>query len=178
MTNIVLIGFMGCGKTTLGRWLADRQQMDFVDTDELIVRLENMSVADIFEKKGEAYFRDLETKVLRILLGEEQDGGENLRIHKSTVISVGGGVPMREENRALLHKLGKIIFLDTSVNELVRRLERDETRPLLRGGALREKIERLMDERLDIYDDTADIIVTTDNRTLNKVFDDIIKEWG
>ena len=77
MTNIVLIGFMGCGKTTLGRWLADRQQMDFVDTDELIVRLENMSVADIFEKKGEAYFRDLETKVLRILLGEEQDGGDS-----------------------------------------------------------------------------------------------------
>lgn len=177
MINIVLIGFMGCGKTTFGRWLADRQQMDFADTDELIVRLEQMSVADIFEKKGEAYFRDMETKVLRMLLGEEEYGGENLRIHKSTVISVGGGLPVREENRRLLHRLGRIIFLDTSVDELVRRLERDETRPLLKGGALREKIEHLMDERLDIYDDTADIIVTTDNHTLNEVFDDIMKEW-
>ena len=153
MINIVLIGFMGCGKTTFGRWLADRQQMDFADTDELIVRLEQMSVADIFEKKGEAYFRDMETKVLKMLLGEEESGGENLCIHKSTVISVGGGLPVREENRRLLHRLGRIIFLDTSVDELVRRLERDTTRPLLKGGALREKIERLMDERLDIYDD-------------------------
>lgn len=177
MTNIVLIGFMGCGKTTFGKWLADRQQMDFVDTDELIEKIENMPVADIFEKNGEEYFRSLETKVLRMFLGEEQDSRENLRIYKSTVISVGGGLPLREENRRLLHRLGKVIFLDTSVDELVRRLDRDETRPLLKGGALRERIERLMDERIDIYDDTADIIVTTDNHTLNEVFDDIMKEW-
>lgn len=177
MINIVLIGFMGCGKTTFGKWLADRQQMDFVDTDEFIEKYENMSVSDIFAEKGEDYFRGLETKVLRMFLGEEKDEKNTYRLYKSTVISVGGGLPVREENRRLLHKLGKIIFLDTSVDELVRRLQGDETRPLLRGGELRGKIENLMEARLDIYDDTADIIVTTDNHTLNEVFDDIMKEW-
>lgn len=177
MTNIILIGFMGCGKTTFGKWLADRQQMEFVDTDEFIEKYENMSVSDIFAKKGEDYFRDLETKVLRMFLGEEKDEGNTHRLYKSTVISVGGGLPVREENRKLLHKLGKIIFLDTSVDELVRRLQGDDTRPLLKGGELKEKIENLMEKRLDIYDDTADIIVTTDNHTLYEVFDDIMKEW-
>lgn len=177
MTNIILIGFMGCGKTTFGKWLANRQQMDFVDTDEWIEKLENMSVSDIFATKGEEYFRNLETKVLRMFLGEEKDGEQTHRLYKSTVISVGGGLPVREENQKLLHKIGKIIFLDTSVDELVRRLQGDDTRPLLKGGELREKIESLMEKRLDIYDDTADIIVTTDNHTLNEVFDDIMKEW-
>ncbi len=174
MTNIILIGFMGCGKTTFGRWLSHRQQMDFVDTDTFIEKLEGRSVQEIFATEGEEYFRRLETRVLRMFLGEE---GEKYRICKSTVISAGGGLPVREENRALLHKLGKVIFLDTSVDELVRRLDGDKTRPLLKGGELRERIESLMEKRLDIYDDTADIIVGTDNHTMNQVFDDIMKEW-
>lgn len=175
MTNIILIGFMGCGKTTFGKWLADRQQMEFVDTDEFIERLEGRSVSEIFAAEGEEYFRRLETRVLRMFSGEE---GEEHRLYKSTVISAGGGLPIREENRALLHKLGKVIFLDTSIDELVKRLEGDRTRPLLKGGALRERIESLMEARLDIYDDTADIIVETDNRTLNQVFEEIMKEWN
>lgn len=175
MTNIILIGFMGCGKTTFGKWLSDRQQMDFVDTDEFIEKLEGRSVKEIFATEGEEYFRRLETRVLRMFLGEE---GEEHRLCKSTVISVGGGLPVREENQILLHKLGRVIFLDTSVDELVRRLAGDETRPLLKGGELRERIESLMEARLDIYDDTADIIVGTDNRTLNQIFEDIMKEWN
>lgn len=177
MTNIILIGFMGCGKTTFGKWLADRQQMDFTDTDEFIEKLEKRSISDIFAQEGEEYFRDLETKVLRMFLGGEKDIGNEHRLYKSTVISVGGGLPVREENRRLLHKLGKVIFLDASVDELVRRLQGDDTRPLLKGGELREKIGELMDRRIDIYDDTADIIVMTDGRTLNEVFDEIMKEW-
>lgn len=175
MTNIILIGFMGCGKTTFGKWLSHRQQMDFVDTDEFIEKLEGRSVQEIFAAEGEEYFRNLETRVLRMFLGEE---GEEHRINKSTVISAGGGLPVREENQKLLHRLGKIIFLDTSVDELVRRLEGDETRPLLKGGELRQRIESLMEARIDIYDDTADIIVGTDNHTLNEVFEDIMKEWN
>lgn len=174
MTNIILIGFMGCGKTTFGKWLADRQQMEFVDTDEFIEKLEGRSIGDIFAAEGEEYFRRLETETLRKFLGEE---GQEYRLYKSTVISVGGGLPVREENQKLLHRLGRVIFLDTSVDELVRRLSGDTTRPLLQGGELREKIEGLMDARLDIYDDTADIIVITDNHTFNEVFDEIMKEW-
>lgn len=174
MTNIILIGFMGCGKTTFGKWLSDRQQMDFVDTDKFIEELEGRRIKDIFAEEGEEYFRRLETRVLRMFLGEE---GEKQRLCKSTVISVGGGLPVREENRELLHKLGRVIFLDTSVDELERRLAGDKERPLLKGGELRKRIESLMDERLDIYDDTADIIVRTDNRTMNRIFEDIMKEW-
>ena len=175
MTNIILIGFMGCGKTTFGKWLSDRQQMDFVDTDEFIEKLEGRSVSDIFATDGEEYFRNLETRVLKMFLGEE---GGKYTITKSTVISVGGGLPVREENRMLLHKLGKTIFLDTSVDELVRRLSGDETRPLLKGEDLRTRIQKLMDARIDIYDDTADIVVETDGKSLFEIYETIMKEYN
>lgn len=175
MTNIILIGFMGCGKTTFGKWLSDRQQMDFLDTDELIEKIEKRSINEIFATDGEGYFRELETKVLRMLLGEEDS---EYRLIKSTIISVGGGLPVREENQVLLHKLGKVIFLDTTVDELVKRLSGDTTRPLLKGDDLRGKIESLMEKRLDIYDDTADIIVGTDGKNLNEIFEDIMKEYN
>ncbi len=176
MINVILIGFMGCGKSTFGKWLADRQQMDFLDTDEFIEKMEGIRISEIFARKGEAYFRDLETKTLHMLLG---DGDEKeARIQKSTVISVGGGLPVREENQRLLKRLGRVVFLDTSVDELVRRLKGDETRPLLQGTDLRKKIESLMDERLDIYEDTADIIVGTDGKTLFEVYEELMREWG
>ncbi|MGN0514661.1 MAG: shikimate kinase [Lachnospiraceae bacterium] len=175
MTNIILIGFMGCGKTTFGKWLSDRQQMDFVDTDEFIEKLEGRSISDIFATDGEEYFRNLETRVLKMFLGEEDD---KYTITKSTVISVGGGLPVREENQKLLHKLGKTIFLDTSVDELLRRLSGDETRPLLKGEDLRTKIQNLMDARIDIYDDTADIVVETDGKSLFEIYETIMKEYN
>jgi shikimate kinase len=166
---------MGCGKTTFGKWLSDRQQMNFIDTDEMIEKIEGRSINEIFAANGEEYFRDLETQMLKLLLGTPKS---EYRLNKSTVISVGGGLPVREENRELLHKLGRVIFLDTSVDELVRRLSGDNTRPLLKGEDLRAKIENLMEKRLDIYDDTADYIVSTDNKNLNEIYMDIIKEYN
>lgn len=175
MINIILIGFMGCGKSTFGKWLAHKQQMDFLDTDEFIEKLEGCTINEIFKKQGEAYFRDLETKVLRMLLGKEEEMGKGLI--KSTVISVGGGMPVREENQKLLKQIGKVVFLDTSVDELVRRLKGDETRPLLQGEDLKGRIENLMDARLDIYEDTADIIVGTDGKTMYEIYEELMKEW-
>lgn len=175
MINIILIGFMGCGKSTFGKWLADRQQMDFLDTDEFIEKLEGCAVNEIFADKGEAYFRDLETRTLRMLLGEDKELGE--RLIKSTVISAGGGLPVREENQKLLKRLGRVVFLDASVDELVQRLKGDETRPLLKGNDLRKRIETLMDARLDIYEDTADIIVGTDGKTMYEIYEELMKEW-
>lgn len=195
MINIILIGFMGCGKSTFGKWLAEKQQMDFVDTDEFIEKLEGCTVSGIFAKKGEEYFRQLETKVLKMFLGEkeavrkETDVSEMQEVSKkyaavgdycirrSTVISVGGGLPVREENQKLLHKLGKVVFLDTEVDELVKRLEGDTTRPLLAGADLRERIEKLMDDRLNIYEDTADIIVGTDDKSMHEIYEELMKEW-
>ncbi len=107
MTNIILIGFMGCGKTTFGRWLSHRQQMDFVDTDAFIEKLEGRSVQAIFATEGEEYFRRLETRVLRMFLGEE---GEEYRICKSTVISAGGGLPVRRKTERFYISWERLFF--------------------------------------------------------------------
>ena len=174
MVNIILIGFMGCGKSTFGKWLSDKQQMDFVDTDELIERLEGMTVNDIFKEKGEKYFRELETLTIKKLLGEVDS---EIAINKSTVISVGGGLPVKEENRELLKKLGKVVFLDTSIDVLLKRLKGDNKRPLLKGSDLRGRIEGLMAERYDIYEDAADIILNTDNKTLYQIYEELLDEY-
>lgn len=174
MINIILIGFMGAGKTTFGKWLANKQMMDFVDTDEIIVEMEQRSINDIFSTDGEEYFRDLETRVLKMLLGEENSP---YMLKRSSVISVGGGLPVRPENQVLLHRLGTVVFLDASIDELVQRLSGDTGRPMLKGEELRTRIEKLMDARLDIYDDTADIIVTTDQKSLYEVYEELMKEY-
>lgn len=130
MNNIVLIGFMGCGKTTFGKWIAKHHGMDFIDTDDYIESVQKRSINEIFADKGEEYFRDLETQTIKKL-------AESVN---NSVISVGGGLPVRECNRTLLKKLGKVIFLDTSIDELEKRLSKDTKRPLLAGGKVRDKI--------------------------------------
>ena len=94
--NIILIGFMGSGKTTFGKWIAANKKMEFVDTDELIEKENGITISDIFASKGEVYFRNLETDMLNKLL--ERDT-------QNCVISVGGGLPVKEENRELYHSL-------------------------------------------------------------------------
>lgn len=154
MANIVLIGFMGAGKTTYGKWLAKQKNMVFLDTDEMIVEKKGMSINDIFSKYGEAYFRDLETKVLREII---ESGADNI------VLSVGGGLPVREENRRLMKSIGNVIYLKASIDTLCERLARDTTRPLLKGGDLRDKITGLMEKRQAIYEEAATRIIETDN---------------
>ncbi len=185
MSNIILIGFMGSGKTTFGKWLADRSYMRFCDTDELIEAKEARTINDIFAAEGEEYFRSLETEILRALIEEYADeaaeneaaggaiGSERLKVaadsgaggkaSEAAVISVGGGLPVRTINRELMHKLGTCVYLRTSKEELVRRLQSDTTRPLLAGGKLDEKIDSLMSARKDIYESAADIIIDTDS---------------
>lgn len=163
MSNIILIGFMGCGKTTFGTWIAKNKQMEFCDTDEYIVKKENMSINDIFKEKGEPYFRNLETEVIKELTGTLDNA----------VISVGGGLPLKEENRILLKKLGKVVYLRASVEELTRRLAHDTTRPLLAGGNVKEKITKLMEARLTYYLDAADVVVDTEHRDFEEIYQEI-----
>ncbi|MGN0160658.1 MAG: shikimate kinase [Lachnospiraceae bacterium] len=186
MINVILIGFMGCGKSTFGKWLADKQQMNFVDTDEMIEEIAGTTISNLFEEKGEAYFRQFETEMLRLMLGNTRDLTlEEFRnadlaryiIDRSAIVSVGGGLPMKEENRTLLKKMGKVVFLDAGVDELVKRLEGDNTRPLLKGTNLRERIENLMDIRLSTYEDLADVIIDTDARTMYEIYEELMKEW-
>lgn len=154
--NIILIGFMGCGKTTFGKWIAAYSHMEFADTDEIIEGKEGRSISDIFSSDGEEYFRSLETLVIEDMIGS----------CRNTIISVGGGLPVREINRQLLKKLGTCVYLRTSKEELVRRLRQDTTRPLLKGGSLEKKIDELMAARENIYQDASDLVLDTDGMSM------------
>ena len=155
--NIVLIGFMGTGKTSLGKAAARKLKIPFLDTDDLIVEKEGMTINEIFATKGETYFRNLETQIIKELL--ELEGGH--------VIAAGGGLPLREENRPLLKKLGLVIYIRTSPQILAGRLESDTKRPVLKqgDGTILEKVERILGEREPKYVDAADIIIENDGRS-------------
>jgi shikimate kinase len=158
--SIVLIGFMGSGKTTLGKWIAENQGYIFVDTDELIETEEGRTINEIFATDGEEYFRNLETQVIGRLADDD----------RKLVISVGGGLPVREENRKLMRRAGRVVYLNTGVDELERRLKGDTTRPLLAGSDLRKKITDLMEKRERLYLDAADVVVDTENRTFEEIY--------
>lgn len=161
--NIVLIGFMGCGKTTFGKWLAAHTGKNFCDTDDYIEQKQKKRIKDIFASEGEEYFRALETAAARELC----DSCEN------TVISVGGGLPLRKENRRLLKQLGLVVYLQTTPEELVRRLRQDTTRPLLAGGDIEERIHTLMEVREAIYNEAAQLVVDTDGKKFEEMYHQI-----
>ena len=165
MNHIILIGFMGAGKTSIGKGLSEKLQWKFIDTDCLIEEQQKKTINDIFADHGENYFRDLETDVLKHLLDAKEQ----------YVVAVGGGLPVREENRRYLKELGTVVYLKADVETLVERLSGDTTRPKLRGGDLREKIETLMRARADIYEDAATLEVYTDHRSLTDVVKEIVE---
>lgn len=164
MNNIILIGFMGSGKSTLGKYLANNNGMTQIDTDWYIENKENRKISDIFEKDGEDAFRQMETECIRELLAKAD---------KRYIVSVGGGLPMREVNRELLHELGTIIYLKAEIETLEKRLSGDKKRPLLQGGNLHDKIASLMEKREAVYEELADIIVKTDNRSFEDIENEI-----
>ncbi len=152
MNNIILIGYMGAGKTSVGRELALLENKVFMDTDMAIEKRAGKRIRDIFALEGEAYFRDLETKILEEML-------ENL---SDAVISAGGGLPITEKNRLLLKKLGKVIFLKVKAETVMKRLERDTTRPLLQDHNKLTKIKDMLRLRNPIYESVSDMIMETD----------------
>lgn len=163
MNHIILIGFMGAGKTSIGQEIAALENLKFVDTDRWIEDRQGRSISDIFAEKGEACFRDMETEALRQLMKETQ----------RMVIAVGGGLPVRAENRAYLRELGTVIYLTASAGTLEERLSCDTTRPKLRGGSLREKIAELMKAREEIYRAAAQRTVSTDNKSVRQIAKEI-----
>ena len=160
MDNLILIGFMGSGKSSLGRYISG-QGYRLIETDGYIEDKLGRAVSDIFAVEGEEYFRSLETRTLEELL---ESGAQNC------VIAVGGGLPVREVNRTLMHRLGTVIYLRAQPTTLEFRLSGDKRRPLLRGGKLRERIDSLMAERKDIYESAADIIIDTDGFTFEEIY--------
>lgn len=158
-----MIGFMGSGKTTVGLRLSYRLRRPVIDTDKEIEREEQRAISDIFATDGEAYFRDRETACLRKLIGS----GNN------QIISVGGGLPMREENRALLHELGQVFYLRAKGETIYERVKDDTTRPLLQGGDPLAKIRTLLNERDPYYRAAADVVITVDGKSFEQILNEI-----
>ena len=167
MKNIVLIGFMGSGKTTIGKSLEEKTDMVFVDIDELIEAYEGCKISEIFADKGEAYFRRLEKETLKNLL-ESTD---------NKVISTGGGIVTNQENIPLLKQLGKVFYLRIKPETVVERLEGDKTRPLLIGEDKLVKVEQLMTDRKELYEMAADKTIDTDGLSVSEIVGKILEDF-
>lgn len=162
MNHIVLIGFMGSGKTRVGKQLAKDLGLPYVDLEKKITKKINLSAREIFAKYGEPFYRALETYALKELLDEKE----------KCVVSVGAGTPMQEQNEEYLKKLGKIIYIKGSYETLKERLEGSGKSPLLDGENREEKIKKLLKQRDPVYAKFADFTVITGE----KPFEELVKE--
>lgn len=149
--NIVLCGFMGCGKSTVGRLLAEKLGMRLIDTDSYIEKKEGMTISEIFTEKGESYFRNAELEVCKELSG-----------FHSCVISTGGGTLLKEENVKEIKKGGKVYFLDVSADTVLTRLRYDTTRPLLQKPDKEKAVNDLMRQRMPLYKKAADYVISAE----------------
>lgn len=163
--NIVLIGFMGTGKSAAAGYLEQEYGMGTVEMDRIIAEREGKSIPEIFEENGEEYFRNRETGLLRELKGR-----------KKTVISCGGGAPMREENVAEMKKIGKIVLLTASPETIYRRVIGNHDRPVLSGRKSVEGIAELMETRRERYEAAADYIIDTENKTIPEVCRELMEK--
>jgi shikimate kinase len=162
MKNIVLTGFMGSGKTAVGRILAEKLDVEFVDMDDLIEKEQKMSISEIFSRFGEKRFRELEKE----MAGRASQG-------KSQVIATGGGVVLSSENMANLKKDGIIIWLAVSPEAVLRRTHSDESRPLLHVSLPGKKIRELLEFREPFYS-KADFKIETSDCSVDGVVEQIL----
>lgn len=158
--KLILIGPMGSGKTAVGKQLARELRMSFVDTDAEIEKRTGVDIPFIFEKEGEAGFREREREALARLVKLDR-----------IVLATGGGAVLKPENRALLKQNGVVIYLRTTVDEQLKRTARSQNRPLLAGSDPRGVLERLMTVRQPLYEETADICMDTTGQQVHAVAD-------
>jgi shikimate kinase len=161
---IVLIGFMGAGKSSVGRTLARLTGLVRFDTDEMIGARFRLTVAEIFEKHGEEEFREAETEALRTLTGKQE-----------AIVVTGGGIVLRQENRRLLRELGTVVHLSAEEDTLFARISRRATRPLLRTENPRTTVTELLRSRLAFYREVADVEVDTTLLSHDEVAQRILK---
>lgn len=161
--NIILAGFMGTGKTTVGRLLARRLGWKLLDTDRLIEERARMPVDRIFDELGERAFRDMETDV-----------AHSLPAMSNCVIATGGGFVLREENLRAANQAGVVILLMASAEQIWHRVRRSRRRPLLRTDNPREAIEKLLEERREAYN-AIPTRVGSDGRSPQAVADEILE---
>ena len=162
--NIMLIGFMGSGKTTVADYLGRMLEMEHVDTDEMIVNWMGMSISDMFRNYGEAYFRNLESNTLLAL-----------RERKQLIVSCGGGITLRPENVETMRSRGVVVWLTATPETVYDRLHLFTDRPLLNGNMNIPYITKLMKEREPRYVSAADVRVPTDGLTVHEICEILVK---
>ena len=160
--SVVLVGMMGAGKSSIGRRLANRLSIPFVDADAEIEKAAGMAISDIFTEHGESYFRAGEARVIARLL----DGGPQ-------VLATGGGAFMNADTRAAIHTKGVSVWLRATAEVLLRRIKRRSDRPLLKTGDPAETLKRLIEERYPVYAE-ADIIVESRDVAHDAIVDEIV----
>ncbi len=164
LNNIVLVGPMGSGKTTVGRRLAKNLKVDFIDTDHEIIDKTGVNIDHIFDVEGEEGFRKRESKVLTELCNKS-----------NIVLATGGGAVLLEENRSTIKKVESVIYLSSSVDQLLRRTSKSKTRPLLENSTNRRKtISNIIDSRDPLYREVATIIINTNGKKLYEVIKEIL----
>jgi shikimate kinase len=165
--SIVLIGFMGAGKSSVGRALAARTGLPRFDTDEMVAARFGQPIAKIFETRGEAAFRQAESDALAELDGKERG-----------IIVTGGGIVLRAENIALLKELGTVVSLEADEETLFRRVSRRQTRPLLQTADPRATLHELFTQRAPLYHKAADVRVDTSHLSHDQVASEILQKIG
>ena len=163
--NIVLIGFMGAGKTSISEYLKTLFAMDVVEMDQIIAEREGMSIPDIFEVHGEQYFRDLETNLLI-----------EMQSKKNVVISCGGGTPLRECNVVEMKKNGRVVLLTASPETIFDRVKDSHDRPVIENNKNVPFIADLMEKRRAKYEAAADIVINTDGKSLIEVCEELVQK--
>ena len=163
MSNIILIGFMGSGKSTVARSLAFKLDKKVIDMDYEIEREEGRSIPDIFKEDGEAYFRDLETGYLERMKGK-----------KNKVLATGGGVILREENIKLLNHIGTVVFLQADVSHIYNNVKDSKGRPLLDVEDVLGEIQVRLEAREPYYLRSANVIIQTSGKTVDAISNEII----
>lgn len=162
--NIFLIGPMGAGKTTIGTHIAKGLQLDFYDSDQVIETRSGVDIRWIFDVEGEAGFREREKVVI-----------DQLTQLRGIVLATGGGTVLTEENRKNLSARGMVVYLETSLDQQMERIEFDRKRPLIQEGDRREILARLRNERIPYYRETADHVFTTNGRSVRAVAEELLK---
>ncbi|MCR5657083.1 MAG: AAA family ATPase [Butyrivibrio sp.] len=164
--NILLIGFMGSGKSAVSKEIRKLIGYDRIDLDTYIEKKEKRKISEIFAENGESYFRDVESFSMRELAEGDR---------KNVILAAGGGLPIRKENREYMHDFGRIVFLKATPETVYERIKDDTSRPLLQTGDVLGKIRELQDKRRDIYMETADIEVDTDGKTIPQIAREILE---
>jgi shikimate kinase len=168
---VTLIGYRGCGKTVVGRQLAERLGWRFIDTDDVIQQKAGRTIREIFQADGEPAFRRLEAGVL-----------DDALAGRRRVISAGGGAVLARRNRRALRSAGVCIWLTAPAEELHRRIEADarsaSQRPELTGQTGLQEVESVLQLRLPVYEATADLVISTAGRSVEQVAETVLEELG